>query len=85
VEKKQFHLHGESGVVGDANGDITWFGHSPGQAISIPSGIYDKYTLHTHPPFSEPFTSSASEPDHRLAASAYYEDNRKMNHYVTFG
>jgi hypothetical protein len=85
AEKKPFHIHGESGVVGNAHGDITWFGHVFANSIEVPLQSGDKYTIHSHPPFAEPFTSSASEADHQHAAASYLRDNLGINEYVTNG
>jgi hypothetical protein len=84
VEKKPFHRHGESGAVGNQNGELTWFGHHPGGAINMKVRPGDKYALHNHLPLEAPLSSSASEMDHQGAAESYLEFN-KMKEYVTNG
>jgi hypothetical protein len=83
VANRPFHIHGESGVLGDENGNVTWFGHSPEGKIGIPVMPDYKFVLHSHPPFMEPATSSASELDHEAAADSYLKF--KAMEYVTNG
>jgi hypothetical protein len=71
VEENPFHMHGESGVSGNRAGKVTWFGHSPERSISMELTPGDAYALHSHPPYQEPFTSCASEEDHKAAANSY--------------
>jgi hypothetical protein len=85
VEKKPFHIHGESGAVGDLSGRIRQFNHNPKDTVSLTILPGDKYTMHSHPPFSEPFSSSASETDHKGAAEEYLDFNNKMSNYLTNG
>jgi hypothetical protein len=83
--KHPFRIHGETAIVGNKQGAINQLNYSPvAQADAI---IYkgDKYHLHTHPPFGEPCSSSASEQDHRMAAEAYGYENTKLGTYVTSG
>jgi hypothetical protein len=84
VKQNPFRIHGEFGAVGFRNGDIAWFGHNPKGAISMNTKSGGKYNLHSHPPFGEPFTSSASEADHLVAVQSYLRYD-KMNTYVTNG
>jgi hypothetical protein len=85
VEKKPFHIHGESGVVGDTQGKVVEFLHEPKSSVSVSSDAGDKYVLHNHRPFAEPFSSSASEPDHQAAAESYLEFGNKAKEYLTNG
>jgi hypothetical protein len=85
VEKKPFHIHGESGAVGDRDGEILRFKHDPKASVSLTIHEGEKYIMHSHPPYGEPFTSSASEPDHKGAAEEYLAFNNKMKNYVTNG
>jgi hypothetical protein len=85
VQQKPFHIHGESAVVGNQDGEITYFGHNPAGAISAPSQEGDKFHLHTHPPYGEPFTSSASEADHLVSAQLYLHHDNQASAYVTNG
>jgi hypothetical protein len=85
VERDPFHMHGESGVLGAGDGGLTWFGHNPEGCINIPRQPGDKYHLHSHPPLAEPFTSSASEQDHKVASMLYRYMNDKKSTYVTNG
>jgi hypothetical protein len=85
VEKKPFHMHGESGAVGNQDGEIVFFGHNPCGSVGFPVNEGEKYALHNHPPFTEPFTSSASERDHRGAAETYSRFNNEMKEYLTNG
>jgi hypothetical protein len=85
VEKKPFHRHGESGAVGDANGAIEFFTHNPRGAVDLYIEDGNKYAMHSHPPYGEPFASSASGPDHRGAAATYLGLKSKMKEYVTNG
>jgi hypothetical protein len=84
AESKPFHIHGESGAVGDAFGNLIWSGYNPKGSILFPIIKNEKYKLHSHPPFQEPHTSSASEPDHWLAAAMYLRST-KSTCYVTNG
>jgi hypothetical protein len=85
VEKKPFHIHGESGAVGDKHGNIVEFRHNPQGSVNLPSEKGDKYVLHNHRPFLEPFSSSASETDHKVAAEAYLDFNNNQHEYLTNG
>jgi hypothetical protein len=85
VEKRPFHMHGESGAVGDRSGKVTQFKHNPEGSVALSVREGDKYALHNHRPFGEPFTSSASIPDHRGAAETYLAFGNKMKEYLTNG
>ncbi|HLP41023.1 MAG TPA: hypothetical protein VK465_05915 [Fibrobacteria bacterium] len=85
VQKKPFHIHGESAVIGNKKGEITDFHHEAKAHVGMPIEKGDKYYLHTHPPLWEPATSSASLSDHKNAAFHYFEDNRKILSFVTNG
>jgi hypothetical protein len=85
VEKKPFHIHGESGAVGNKNGEIVFFNHNSKGTVDLTIREGDQYALHSHPPFSEPFTSSASETDHKGAAKSYLAFHNNLNEYVTNG
>jgi hypothetical protein len=85
VRKKPFHMHGEAGVIGDRNGDVVHFDHSPKESIVLTLMQGDKYALHSHPPFGRPFDSSASETDHKVAAETYLEYGNKTREYFTNG
>jgi hypothetical protein len=85
VEKRPFHIHGESGVLGNWYGGLTWFGHNPEGSIEIPMRPDDKYALHNHRPFMDPFMSSASETDHRVSTYSYLAFDNRMSEYVTDG
>ncbi|HLP40997.1 MAG TPA: hypothetical protein VK465_05780 [Fibrobacteria bacterium] len=83
VRKNPFHAFGEIGVLGDKTGKITEFNYQPRKAGSFKNMSENKYNLHTHPPFAEPFTSSASGQDHILAARFF--DKNDMFSYVSNG
>jgi hypothetical protein len=83
AEQNPLHIHGEWGVIGTKKGKIRWFGHNPGHSITIKPQKGDRYVLHSHPPFNEPFASSASVGDHRGAAYSY--ENYKAKEYFTNG
>lgn len=85
IREHPFHMHGETAITGTKDGRITQFNHSPGGTSHASPAKGDKYHLHTHPPFMEPFTSSASAEDHILAARFYSRDNNKTGTYVTNG
>ena len=85
VERKPFHMHGESAITGDKKGKITDFHHEPRGGVDITLKARDKYYLHNHRPFNEPATSIASLPDHIAAAETYFMGNRKALSYVTNG
>jgi hypothetical protein len=85
IREKPFHIHGETGVVGNKEGGITYFGYNPGGTVSTPTRKGDRYHLHTHPPFMEPLTSSASGTDHKEAAMMYTIFDNKTTAYVTNG
>jgi hypothetical protein len=85
MEERPFRIHGESGAVGNRDGEVREFRHSPKDAVALTNRKGDKYALHSHPPFSEPFTSSASEGDHKAAAATYLGFNNEMKEYVTNG
>jgi hypothetical protein len=80
-----FHIHGETAVIGNGQGEITRAVYAPEGSVTVRVTPEDKYHLHTHPPFAEPFASSASAQDHRLAAHIYTLDDRKMSAYVSNG
>jgi hypothetical protein len=84
IQAKPFHMHGETAITGNKKGEITQFNHTAGLHSHAMPGEGDKFHLHSHPPFLEPFTSSASEPDHRLAAR-FLEDHNLTGTYVTNG
>ena len=85
VAEKPFHRHGESGVTGNRNGEVVKFTHNPHGSVQLTTDGGDKYLLHNHRPFGEPFTSSASEADHKKAARSYRIPNTKTKSYVTNG
>jgi hypothetical protein len=85
VERKPFHMHGELGAVGDRNGDIVEFGLNPRESVDLTVAKGDKYVLHSHPPFTDPYASSASEPDHLGAAETYLSYGNKTKEYLTNG
>ncbi|HLP42111.1 MAG TPA: hypothetical protein VK465_11430 [Fibrobacteria bacterium] len=85
IEAKPFHRHGESGVTGNKKGEITWFGHKPGGSIGILTNKGTKYILHNHPPYDEPFCSSASGQDHLLASKVFLDHNSEAKCYLTNG
>ncbi|HLP40504.1 MAG TPA: hypothetical protein VK465_03265 [Fibrobacteria bacterium] len=85
VRNKPFHIHGESSISGNNNGEITFFHHDPRLSTDAPNGAWHKYNLHTHPPYMEPATSSASVDDHVTAANLYLFKNQKRLSYVTNG
>jgi hypothetical protein len=85
IREKPFHIHGEAGVVGNKEGEVTYFGYNPGGSVSTPNRKGDRYHLHTHPPFMEPLTSSASGEDHKEAAMMYTIFDNKTTAYVTNG
>ncbi|HLP40996.1 MAG TPA: hypothetical protein VK465_05775 [Fibrobacteria bacterium] len=78
-----YHAHGESGVVGDKAGNITEFNHEAGHSLTLKNLRGNKYNLHTHPPFNEPFTSSASGLDHFQASRLF--EKYDMLTYVSNG
>jgi hypothetical protein len=82
---KPFHIHGELGVTGNREAEITGFDHNPAGSLTMPGNEGDKYHLHTHPPYGEPFTSSAGIQDHKQAAVGYMRRGNKMDMYVTNG
>jgi hypothetical protein len=84
VARNPFHIHGESGVVGDKHGENLRFTHNPKDEVTLPVQKGDQYAMHSHPPFQDPLASSASEADHRVAAASYLEFNR-LKEYVTNG
>jgi hypothetical protein len=83
IASKPFHMHGETAITGNKKGEITQFNHTPGKHSKASPGESDRYHLHTHPPFMEPFTSSASEQDHMLATR--FHNRTKTSTYVTNG
>jgi hypothetical protein len=85
IREKPFHIHGESAVIGNKEGEVTSFGHNPAGLITTDVQSGDKDHLHTHPPFQEPFTSSASSDDQKAAAIIYRAFDNKMSAYVTNG
>jgi hypothetical protein len=85
VESKPFHMYGETGVIGNPHGDLTWAAHSAAGAVVIPNRPGDKYVLHNHPPGEEPYTSSASEQDHIMATLSYALYDNRINEYITNG
>ncbi|HLP42092.1 MAG TPA: hypothetical protein VK465_11335 [Fibrobacteria bacterium] len=84
IKEKPFRIHGETAITGDKKGNVTQFNYNPGGVSDAKPGKGDKFHLHTHPPFMEPFTTSASEPDHIVAATLYRNYN-KTTAYVTNG
>jgi hypothetical protein len=84
-QDKPFRIHGETAVVGNSLGAITQFVYSPKGSVSADNLPGNRYDLHTHPPFMEPFTSSASGADHIVAADLYLEHGNKTDTYVTNG
>jgi hypothetical protein len=85
VERKPFHIHGESGAVGDKNGEIQEFTHNPKGSVTLTIQEGNRYAMHSHPPYMGPFTSSASDADHKVAAMLYSAFDNKMSSYVTNG
>lgn len=84
-KKHPFHIHGETALVGSSQGEVVRKKYSPAMEVFVETFPGDKYHLHTHPPFIEPFTSSASARDHLIAAHMYLDFNNKMGTYVTNG
>jgi hypothetical protein len=90
VHEHPHRAFGEMGLAGNKNGEIRLgtdgkphVDYAAGKCVHI-TGMKDKaYNLHTHPPFAEPFTSSASAPDHK--AAAHYYQKQKMFSYVSNG
>jgi hypothetical protein len=84
-QRNPFHIHGETAIVGEWDGRPRWMKYFPTSEAQLNIGPGDKFNLHTHPPFIEPFTSSASEADHRAAALVYWHENMGMDTFVTNG
>jgi hypothetical protein len=84
-QDKPFRIHGETAVVGNSRGEITQFNYTPAAHASANTLKGSRYDLHTHPPFMEPFTSSASGVDHIVAAELYLAHENKTDTYVTNG
>jgi hypothetical protein len=88
-EANPFHIHGETAVVGNKKGEVTQHNYSPEAECSSFPMKENRYNLHTHPPFSEPFSSSASMMDHDMAAVIYRMYNHppkdRQTAYVTNG
>jgi hypothetical protein len=42
IREKPFHIHGESGVLGNWDAEITWFDHNPANNIAYPFHYDDK-------------------------------------------
>ena len=82
-ERSEFHIHGETAIIGNKKGEITHFEYTPAGESHAKIEKGSKYHLHTHPPLMEPFTSSASGMDHQIAAKLYYR--HKMTTFVTNG
>ncbi|HLP40085.1 MAG TPA: hypothetical protein VK465_01145 [Fibrobacteria bacterium] len=80
-----FRIHGETAVLGKADGCLTKMVYNPKQSVKFRVSQGERYSVHTHPPFMEPFTSSASEGDHRAAAKVYGLFDNRMDSYVTNG
>lgn len=80
-----FRIHGETAVIGNGKGEIVRAVYAPEGSVTAKVTPGDKYHLHTHPPFGEPFASSASAQDHRLAAFIYTLNDGKMGSYVSNG
>jgi hypothetical protein len=85
VRKNPFHIHGESSIVGDKEGNLTWMKHYPDSEAKVMIRRGDRYHLHTHPPLMEPLTSSASGADHIAASAMYRFRDNHMSAYVTNG
>jgi hypothetical protein len=85
VEKHPFHIHGESGVVGDKHGQIREHDYNPAHNIKLTHRRGDKYVIHSHPPFLGLFSSSPSDQDHKVAALTYLEFNSRTKEYLTNG
>jgi hypothetical protein len=66
-----FHIHGETAVVGNKQGEVIQFNYSPEAECYAFPAKENRYDLHTHPPFGEPFVSSASVQDQLTAAELY--------------
>jgi hypothetical protein len=80
-----FRIHGETAVIGNGKGEIVRAVYEPEGSVTAKVTPGDKYHLHTHPPFGEPFASSASAQDHRLAAHVYTLNDSKMSAFVSNG
>jgi hypothetical protein len=80
-----YRIHGETAVMGDRLGKLVGDKYAPKGAVASKFHKDIKYHLHTHPPFLEPFTSSASGADHKIAAKRYGYENNKVKAYVTNG
>ena len=81
----EFHIHGESGAIGKKNGQIREFLHNHGNSVQLDDQPGDRYNIHSHPPFGGPLTTSASEPDHYMAAYSYLNYDNKLESYLTNG
>lgn len=82
--KHPMRIHGETAITGNKQGGISEPTYNPRGNVTFIPRQGDNYNVHTHPPFHEPLTSSASEPDHKVAAEAYVREN-KMGTYVSNG
>jgi hypothetical protein len=84
-ERHPFHIHGETALVGNAQGEVVEYKYTPALISHSTVSKGDKYSLHTHPPYGGPYQSSASAEDHRIAALNYLDFDNKMGTYVTNG
>jgi hypothetical protein len=84
IRNKPFHMHGETAITGNKQGEITQFNHTSALHSHAEPGAGDKFHLHTHPPLMEPLTSSASPQDHIIAAN-FLKKHDLTGTYVTNG
>ena len=84
-ERSEFHMHGETILVGNKNGDVTRSEYSPAGEVEGKFLKGEKYNLHNHRPLGEPLSSSASKADHLAAAELYKEPGLRMQSYLTNG
>jgi hypothetical protein len=85
IKKDPFQMHGEWGAIGDRKGEVMFLTHNPKESVTLRPDQDDNYVFHSHPPFGQPFDSSASEQDHLAAAHTYLEHNNRTNEYLTNG
>ena len=86
IQKKPFHMHGESSLCGNEEGLLSTHIYSAGNNTKMGGYLNDQYQLHSHPPFGGNFGFSPSHTDHITSARAFRNpDILGMRFYLTDG
>ena len=86
MQKNPFHIHGETAISGDRDGQINYSEYIPRQPAKPRYLPEERYMLYSRPTFGRASVPDASLEDHITSAKKYNElDTLKMSTYLTNG